>query len=555
MHVLVTGYSNPNKAKKNGKYFADIRIVVAKDDNDNPQDITGNTDSLANSIYNLITQRCQDVLDEYQISPKNIEVETMTQQKPSSVRIAVLSEFVENFLNDNFWHDPIGRLLAHKCYKDAMGNKTYVTIPFAFNPSSVISQIQHSVATQEDYVNAKNDTSNFLHAMFQKLDSPEIQSFLKNFMGSLKFGQGDGNGWEYVQLSDFNSLMVLAQYQKVGITPRFVCNARDWSVYFNRSLKPNAVGAVIEVPLNNKRYDADNYSSRTNGRNLDSDLTQGGTVGYMANWLGYNQNDLEKNFLPGWVFDESQTELMIDSQGNPMPDILNDPTHQRRKTNVGNDTEMAFSPLDAPLADDIPNDEAEQEKPTDAFFQSQTDKIPECLENIKNSISLKRFTNNKGRNKYETVMPLIEKALAKPSVNNMIEVVKELAKCELWQTENRFNMLDGKVRIATSVIMAKCGFGNTTQIAQYARQIITNKNEALEISNVITNITMLINGSMIKQMNENMGKTLCQPTSFDELVQILGIEDVVNNDEKKAQALNEVKQLFFEQLNKIQKKH
>ena len=123
MHVIVTGYKNPNAKMRNGDYFVDIRIVAIPDQTDDPKVKSGNTDSLISSLNRLITERCGDVLDEYNININNVIQEPRTDKRPSALRISLAESLAQDFLKDEFWANPIGRLLSKKCYKDEAGNK------------------------------------------------------------------------------------------------------------------------------------------------------------------------------------------------------------------------------------------------------------------------------------------------------------------------------------------------------------------------------------------------------------------------------------------------
>ena len=552
MHVYVTGYAD-TKANKSAqkKNNAAIRLVIQNDKDDDVQVISGNTDALGMSLYRLTTDKFLNYLEQYGIKPNNINLENNNGKKPAALRFDVPLDTVGEFLNATPFWSTIGKLLANKNYKLDDGSSYRVNIPFLFNQNTVLTQMEKSHATQEDYKQAVDTTSNFIYEMLQNYDKEEYQAYLQHFLGSIKFVQSESNGWEFVQLSEKNSLLVLAQYLAQGITPTFVCNARDWMVYFNRTLKPNAHGAVIEVPLNNKRRDDNAYSDKTGGRQLSQDLAQGGSTGYLAQWVGFNQHDLESNMYPGWVFDVSETELI-----NGMPDNFNDTSQLRRKTNIGNDMSVAFSDADVTDVSQYQNADNNGEDVPNSPFTNNSQLISTAIKNIYESIvSSKKFVNAKGMNKYANALPLIKTVMAKdnPTVNEMAEIVKALADCDLYQIENVKQKKLGMERIVASVILAKCGFGTDSQQANYARQIIQNKEEALKLADVISNIAKLINGTMIQKMNENkiLNEIICKPISFDELVQELGIEDIVYGNNSQQETLQEIKSNFFKTLNKL----
>lgn len=554
MHVVVTGYSDPKKQK-----FADFRLVAIQDKDDNPTDPSGsgNTEALINSLYRLFTEKCQDVISEYGIHNNNINAEKASNKGSAALRISVPFDNAEDFVNDSFWQDMFGRLLSRKCYKDAQGNKIYVNIPFNFDPNTLMTQIS-SNATMDDYYAASKLTDDFLAQLFHKLDQPEVQSFLRNFCGKIKIVDVSGKGWELVRLSERNSVMVYAQYQKVGIQPRFVCNARDWARYFNRKLIPNAVGAIIEVPVHNKRLDTAKYQQIT-GNDYSSDLSKGGATGYRANWIGNNQeDDAKEGFYPGVVYDESQTELMTDNNGNPLPDVFNDKTQQRRITNLGNDTTLAF--------DDGTSQAAQQKNKADIAagvaspFEENIGKIGECLSNIARSIGFKRFINPKtNMGKYDSAKQAIETALKTNTVQDMRNVVNALAECELYQIENTrmANKKDQYKEIITNVIMSNCGFGDTYQLADYARKILAADRNMIEknLYDAIRNITNLINGALLMKENIKMNEELCKNISFDEFLNLLGTnEEELNNKNQMIQEnTTKIKTNFNEMLNRINK--
>lgn len=555
MHVIVTGYCDPKKQNTQHK-FADFRLVAIQDTDDNPQDPSGsgNTEALVNSLYRLFTERCQDVIQEYNIHQNNIKVEKISAKGSAALRISVPFVEAENFLHNPFWKDAFGRLLAKKCYKDAQGNKEYITIPFNFDPDGLLTQINTNV-TMDDYNVASKLTDDFIAQLFHKLDKPEVQAFLRNFCGKIKIVDVTGKGWELVQLSERNSIMVYAQYHAKGIEPKFVCNARDWARYFNRKLIPNAIGAIIEVPINNKRLDTAKYNQIT-GNDYYTDLNNGGASGYRANWIGNNQeDDATQGFYPGIVYDESQTEIMTDDNGNPLPDVFHDSTQQRRKTNLGNDTTLEYDNdvKSTPNKNDIANGVASP-------FEENIGKIEECLNNIARSIGFKRFINKKTNvGKYDNAKSQLETALKTHTVQDMKNVIDALAECELYQIENTkiTNKKDQYKTIITNVIMSNCGFGDTYQLADYARKVLAADRNLIEkdLYDAIRNITNLINGSLLMKEKKNINETLCKMISFDEFLNIIGTneEELSNKNTTLNENTNKVKYNFNNMLNRMNK--
>lgn len=531
MHIIVTGYSDKKIDPKHR--FAEIRFVVKNDANDNLNDDSGNTNKMVESMMMLLTKFYPDIIQKYGLD-HNTHFEKKSAKGDAALRFSIKGEQnINDFLNEDLWTDPNSdwqKWLSTKKFKDSNGQfildqngqKKVFPILFSFNAQDVKDQIDNS-ASFDEYYAAEKGMKDYVASLFQKLDQQHVKDFLKNFCGHIKMiqpQQGSENGWEYVQLSTKNSIMVLAQYQKVGITPKFVCNQRDWARFFNRRLIQGATGAVIEVPYRNKRLDTDEYRNKT-GSDYYQDMGAGGALAFKANSIGNNQNDDTHEFIPGWVYDESQTELIPG-----LPDLFNDPNQQRRVTNLGNDNTLAFAKQTQPTQAQI-NTSISQG--TTSPFETNSGVIPQCLENIAKMIQLKRFINKNGVSKYETVKPILADAMKNPNVQSMDKVINELANCELYQIENtKVRSKKAEYRkIIKDCVMLCCGFGEAQDLAQFARQVLQNNpQDTYKVWEHINNIVNIINASKILKENmEKLNEDIAKNISYDEFVKLMGLDN------------------------------
>lgn len=509
------------------KKFAFIRIVL--------EGAPTPTDS-----YNIINQRLRRLyhekaltrLKEYGVDGNRMIVEKTNEKGNAALRFEVPYDMADDFLDEPFF----GGLL--RAFSKMIGAECI------FDSQAVLAQID--APTPEEWSNANKATNEFLKNIMGRLDDPKVQQFLRSYWGNIKVFSTDTNGWEHVQYSPRNIAMIYAQFELRNITPTFICSAREWMRCFNRRVKDGEKGVVIEVPLNNKRFDAIEYSNKTGGRDFTVDSRSHGATKLMASRAGFNQHDNVSGepFYPGWVFDITQTELMKDGNGNDLPDYFNDDTIQRPNNNL--DLDQGFW-IDTNKGKTIGQD-ASGNTITDVPFDVNEDKIPMGLQNIR-----KGMENPLYKGMFAQLVPMVDNALKMPNQSNMEKVISALVQKEVYQVDVKGGQKESFIKIAISIIMCGMGYGNIQQVAQYARHIQQerqyNSRIVKNLGNVVRDITKLLNGLM----NENvMKEEICKNYSVADIFDIFGMK---NEEQPMQESIEDVRKKFNKTLERISKKY
>ena len=561
MHVIITGYSHkkdnknqttPNANQKPPIEFADIRLVAVQDKGDDLNLASQNGATLLSRIHKSIvgSKDFEQFCKTYHINRNNIVLEAgnSNNRKNDALRFSVPTQYFQQFLDATIF----------KSLEKMFQNNN---ISYTFDKQNVIDQVLTAKATEQDVMAALKITNDYVEHVYKTLDSQEGKDFLNKIVGRIKMPVAKGPaeaGWEYVQFSEHNSLMIYAQYKSINVIPRFVCTARHWATFFNRKLKPNAVGAVIEIPYDNKMLDTNRYEDLTKS-NYDADLKSGGARGYKAIKLGNEQYLPPKNGVweYGYVFDESQTELMVDSRGNSYPDILNDPTETRRVTNVGKDatlTNVVASQNQQQAPQQVQPQPQQQQEVNP--FGNNTGLIHNALENAKNSIDIvqKRKFN---ANKYDSVLPLVNKGLSnpKPSFADLYNVVNAIAMIELSQFAPKGPKIDiGRevyAGLASNIVMLCGGFGDATQARKLAQFCLADYKHAKKVHDTVSNIMNILNGTLRESLI--IEEDLFRIPSFDEFLNICGIdeEDLINKEYDTQSEISAINEQFKRYFNKL----
>lgn len=546
MHIILTGYSHKTESQKQVK-FADLRFVAVPDEGDNPnENYRQNPNRVLTFLMDTITDRCKNTLAKFKVTEKNINLEVgdASNNQFPSLHIAVLFNLVNDFLDSKMWTEGIVKILN--------GMK----IPYSYDLESVKHQILNE-ATEDDYNAASELTDKFIDDLFKRFDEEDVKKFLQNFVGGIRMLGASEKGWEFVQFSDRNSIMIYAQYKAQGIVPRFVSTERNWAKYFNRKLIPNAIGAVIEVPYKNKYNDPAGYEAITNS-SFVGDLKAGGTRGYLANRVGRNHNAPPTNgeWEYGYVYDESQTELMTDNNGQPMEDVLNlHDKYQRRVTNVGNDLTMVSQPEDV----EVPQQQQEPTEQAPNPFNENNSKAEKCLQNILASIKVIQ-NGSHNTNKYDSIVPMIEQINNRHNftTESLSNVLKEIAMIELLQKEK---FVKGRIpvgresyaRLATSITLLCCKMGgDDTNTKQLIDNCLVSQHLSIMVYDTVVTLTNLIKGTLIESLLIEDSE-LCYIPSYEEFLEMCGIdENFFKMQQLRAkQKINEINESFKSYLKRI----
>lgn len=520
MDIIVTGFSK--QSKKN----AFIRIVV------NDQD-ANTAFAAATKIRDIYVAKASKALDRYGIDGNRIKVNKADDKGGAAVMFEVPMEYSETFLNEPFF----GKLLDACC-------KQVFKCNYSFDIDDVMQQIESP--TQEESREANRMTNDFINDLFNKLDDPKVQQFLKSYCGNIKIYSTDTSGWEHMQYSPRNIAMIYAQFEPQGITPTFICSAREWARCFNRRIKDGEKGAVIEIPDRNKRFDAQAYQQKTNGRDYATDINGNGAQKLMALRGGHNQHDDVKGlpFYPGWVYDITQTELMVDDNGDTLPDHFNDKTIQRPNNIL--DLGQGFV-IDTNNGTQIAQDTTTGKK-IDTPFSEHLDKIPQGLKNIREGM-----TNPKFGGMFDKLIPTVDQALQLQTQNVMASVIGDLAKVQLYQIDIKGGQKDQYVNVVKNLVMCGMGYGDINQVANYARLIQQerkyNHNIYTKIWNVVRNITQLLNGQLKESI---MQEEICKEFSLDDILDVFGVTE----EDRMMEQKTNIKKSFdkiMENLNKYGK--
>lgn len=549
MQILVTGFSRKQGDK--GQVLADderiafIRVVAKPDQND-----TASPNTIVQTLQKFCLEhpKIKPFLENLGIRPQNIRVEGQGNGKNAALVIGIKGiQAATALINSGGFWSAINKVAQHPSFGG---------VSFVMDKDNVMQQLDNGSATKADYDAALGTTQDFLYDLFQKLETPEAQQFLQKYTTNILprqyTQQPSEGGWEHVQFSSKNSLMVLAQYMKRGVTPTFACSARDWTI-FNRKVTMNAKGAVVEVPKDNKRLDTNAYNQKTQGGDFNTDISYGGSTSFKASWIGYNQHDAAtKGFDYGWVFDISETELMTDANGQPLPDVFNDPKYPRRETNLGDDLTMAFG-QQIKLPDSGTTANSGNTTMKNDLFQSNVGLADKFMENIAASIGILQKKSKKGSTKYDTVIPQVQALIQRKncSPNDVENVVKALANCELYNVENRYGVKDNQAKVITNVVMLLCGIGTDQDMANNARRVISNKKEAYSLYNGICNIVNLMKGTLTESLLRE-DEIPCEIPTFQEFLHIIGLDDGSLELNEEFKRINT--EAIFNKFNNIYKK-
>lgn len=490
--------------------------------------------------YNIVNQRLRRLyhekalnrLKEYDVDGNRMVSEKANEKGNAALRFEVPYDMADDFLDEPFF----GGLL--KAFGKLIGAEVL------FDPQAVVAQID--APTPEELSTANKVTNDFLKNIMSRLDDPKVQQFLRSYWGNIKVYSTDTKGWEHVQYSPRNIAMIYAQFEPRGITPTFICSAREWMRCFNRKIKDGEKGVVIEVPLNNKRFDAMEYSNKTGGRDFTVDSRSHGATKLMASRAAFNQHDdvTGEPFYPGWVFDITQTELVQDANGNDLTDYFNDNTIQRPNNNLDLDQGYVVDTTQGKTIGQDASGNIINNIPLDV----NEDKIPIGLQNIRSGMENPIF-----KGMFSQLVPMVENALKNPIQSNMENVISALVKKEVYQIDIKGGQKDSFIKIAVAIIMCGMGYGNIQQVAQYARRVQQerqyNSRIVKNLGNVVRDITRLLNG-VIKE--DIMKEQICKDYSMADIFDIFGIK---NEEQTIQESVEDVRKKFNETLEKISKKY
>lgn len=501
MDIIVTGFSK--QSKKN----AFIRIVV------NDQDPNA-AFAAVTKLRDIYVAKASKAMARYGIDDNRIKLNKADDKGGAALMFEVPIEYAESFLNEPFF----GKIL------DACSKQIF-KCNYSFDVDDVMQQIESP--TKEESKEANRITNDFINDIFNKLDDPKVQQFLKSYCGNIKIFSTDTNGWEHMQYSPRNIAMIYAQFEPQGITPTFICSAREWARCFNRKIKDGAQGVVIEIPEKNKRFDAQAYQQKTNGRDYTTDMNGQGAQKLMALRGGHNQHDDVQGqpFYPGWVYDVSQTEIMVDDNGQPLDDYFNDTTIQRPNNIL--DLGQGFL-IDTNKGTQIAQDTKTGQK-VESPFNEHLDKIPQGMKNIREGM-----TNPKFGGMFDKFIPDVEQALKNPTQHNIERIIGDLARIQLYQIDVKDNQKEQYVNIVKNLIMCGMGYGDINQVANYARLIqqerTYNHNIYTKVWNIVRNITQLLNGQLKESI---MIEQICKEYSLEDILNIFGATDEERMMEQK----------------------
>lgn len=151
------------------------------------------------------------------------------------------------------------------------------------------------------------------------------------------------------------------------------------------------------------------------------------------------------------------------------------------------------------------------------------------------------------------VLPSIQNLVLRKNVspNDVRNIVTELAKCELYNVENKDNLKDNQAKVMTDVIMLLCGMGTDQDMANNARSAISNKKTAYSLYNGICNIVNLMKGTLTESLLRE-DEIQCEIPTFQEFLHILGLDDGSLELNEEVKRIN--KEAIFNKFNNIYKK-